>query len=173
MLDERREQGCVSVTTERKYYHVDGSHVKRSLRPSEWQYSPFGGSLCIPRLGKERLLNEAAALRFITKNTNIPVPKLYGCFEDDGAVYLVTEYIDGVNMADLTPEQRKVVEVELEGYIATLRSLKSEVWGGPSGHVSFSTLGPPFPPSPPFLAFTNIHIQRLSRHIEYCSTLSV
>lgn len=97
------------------------------------------------------------SLRFITKNTNIPVPKLYGCFEDDGAVYLITEYIDGVNMADLTPEQRKVVEVELEGYIATLRSLKSEVWGGPSGHVSFSTLGPPFPPFPPFPAFTNMY----------------
>ncbi|GAB0136163.1 hypothetical protein EsDP_00004475 [Epichloe bromicola] len=133
MTDVKKD--CYSITTERKYYHVDGSHVKRSLRPSEWQHSPFGGPLCIPRLGNERLLNEAAALRFITENTNIPVPKLYGCFEDDGAVYLVTEHIDGVEMSDLTPEQRKVVEVELEGYIATLRNLKSEVWGGPSGHV--------------------------------------
>ena len=136
MLNARREKDCTDITTERKYFHIDGSFVKRSLRPHEWQHSPFRGSLCIPRLGSERLLNEAAALRFITKNTNIPVPKLHACFEDDGAVYLITEYIDGVPMADLEPEKRKTVETELEVYIATLRSLQSNVWGGPSGLVS-------------------------------------
>lgn len=162
MLNARREQDCVVFTTERTYCHVDidGSYIKRSLRPSEWQYSPFGGSLCIPRLGKERLLNEAAALRFITKNTNIPVPKLYACFEDDEAVYLVTEYVDGVTLSSLTLEQRKVVEVELETYITALRSLKSDVWGGPSGHVSFSTFTLRLSPF-----YTNIYT-RSSRHIE-------
>ncbi|KAM3550468.1 hypothetical protein MY1884_008233 [Beauveria asiatica] len=135
MLNARREKDCTDITTERKYFHIDGSFVKRSLRPHEWQHSPFRGSLCIPRLGNERLLNEAAALRFITKNTDIPVPKLHACFEDDGAVYLITEYIDGVPMADLEPEKRKTVETELEVYIATFRSLQSNVWGGPSGLV--------------------------------------
>ncbi|EQK99359.1 hypothetical protein G6O67_007420 [Ophiocordyceps sinensis] len=58
-------------------------------------------------------------------------PKLYGCFEDDGAVYLVMEYIDGVTMNDRTLEQRKVVETELERYMETLRGLRSDAWGGP------------------------------------------
>lgn len=137
MLNARREQDCTAITTERKYFHIDGSFVKRSLRPHEWQHSPFQGLLCIPRLGNERLLNEAAALRFISKNTDIPVPKLHACFEDDGAVYLITEYIEGVAMTDLEPEKRKTVETELEVHIATLRSLQSNVWGGPSGLVSF------------------------------------
>ncbi|KAJ3474076.1 hypothetical protein NLG97_g10004 [Lecanicillium saksenae] len=130
MLDARREKDCTAITAERKYYEVDGSFVKRSLRPQEWQYSPFGGSLFIPRMGNERLLNEAAALRFIAEKTNIPVPNVHACFEDDGAVYLIAEYVEGVPMADLVPEQRKVVEAEVESYISTLRSLKSKTWGG-------------------------------------------
>ncbi|EFY87614.1 hypothetical protein MAC_06326 [Metarhizium acridum CQMa 102] len=136
MLNARREKDCVGITHERKYYSLNGSFVKRSLRPSEWQHNPFAGTLSIPRFGNERLLNEAAALRFIADNTDIPVPKLYGCFEDDNAIYLVTELIDGVKMADLEPEQRKSVEPELEGYVNVLRGLKSSVWGGPSGIVS-------------------------------------
>lgn len=63
------------------------------------------------------------------------MPKLYGCFEDDSAVYLVREYVKGATMASLNPEQRKQIEPELEGYLETLRSLKSNVWGGPSGIV--------------------------------------
>ncbi len=32
------------------------------------------------------MLNEAAALRFIAKNTDIPVPKVHACFEDEEAL---------------------------------------------------------------------------------------
>lgn len=140
MLNARREEHCVSVTTERKYFKADNTWIKRSLRPSEWQINPFAGTIVVPRFGKERLLNEAAAMRFIAENTNIPVPRLYGCFEDDGAVYLVMEYIEGVSMAKLKPEERKVVEQELEGYLETLKTLKSSSWGGPSGIVCSSVV---------------------------------
>jgi aminoglycoside phosphotransferase (APT) family kinase protein len=64
-------------------------------------------------------------LRFIAARTNIPVPKLYSCFEDDKAVYLVMEYVEGVTMASLNAEQRQTVETELWGYVQTLRNLKS------------------------------------------------
>ncbi len=77
-------------------------------------------------------------MRFIANTTDIPVPKLYSCFEDDGAVYLVMEYIEGVSMSSLEPEQRKTVEAELEGYLKVLRGLKSDTWGGPTGIVSLS-----------------------------------
>ena len=140
MLNARRESGCFGITTERKYFHVDQSFIKRSLRPSEWQHNPFNGTLCIPRFGNERILNEAAALRFIANNTDIPVPKLYGCFEDNDSVYLVMEYIEGVAMASLSLDQRKVVEAALEGYVETLRTIKSDHWGGPNGIVSDPTL---------------------------------
>lgn len=140
MLNTRRKESCTGLTTERKYFRVNSSFIKRSLRPSKWQYNPFAGTLCIPRFGNKRILNKAAVLRFITNKTDIPVPKLYGCFEDDSAVYLVREYVEGATMASLNPEQRKQIEPELEGYLETLRSLKSNVWGGPSGIVSFTRL---------------------------------
>lgn len=140
MLNARREKDCISITTERKYFHVDGSFIKRSLRPSEWQHNPSSGTLCIPRFGNEGIFNEAATLRFIAANTDIPVPKLYGCFEDADAVYLVVEYVEGVTMADLAPDQREIVAEELEGHLKTLRTLKSESWGGPTGIVRLLTL---------------------------------
>lgn len=132
MINARREKECASITTERKYFRLGNSFVKRSLRPAEWQYNHMNGTLIIPRFGNERILNEAAALKFIAETTDIPVPKVYGCFEDDQAVYLVTEIIQGVQMATLNEAQRKVVELELDGYVQTLRSIKSDTWGGPS-----------------------------------------
>lgn len=75
-------------------------------------------------------------MEFIAKNTNIPIPKFYSCFEDDEAAYLVMEYVDGVAMSRLDIEKRKVVEKELEGHIETMKTLRSSVWGGPTNIVS-------------------------------------
>ncbi|KAJ8610501.1 hypothetical protein MRB53_038493 [Persea americana] len=141
MANARREKDCFSITAERKYYHAHGSFVKRSLRPDEWQINHFTGTYLVPRLNKERLLNEAACLRFIAEKSNIPVPKLYSCFEDDDAVYLITEYVEGVAMSSLTQEQRHVVEKEVERHIATMKNFHSDQWGGPSGIVSVHYVG--------------------------------
>lgn len=94
ILNASKEENCFAITAERKYYHVDRTFIKRSLRPSEWQVS-FQGTIHVPRLGRERLFNEAASIKYIRENTNIPVPTLYACFEDDNAAYLVTSYVDG------------------------------------------------------------------------------
>jgi tRNA A-37 threonylcarbamoyl transferase component Bud32 len=136
MINAKREENCVAVTTERKYFKVGNSWVKRSLRPKEWQVDPMSGMWLVPRFGIERIMNEGACMEYIAKNTNIPVPKLYSCFEDDEAAYLVMEFIEGVTMSELHLEERKVVEKELEGHLKTMRGLKSSVWGGPSGIVS-------------------------------------
>jgi serine/threonine protein kinase len=114
MLNARREENCISFTVERKYYRVGQTWVKRNLRLIEWQIDLFSGTLVVPRFGRERLLNEAVSMKFIAEYTNIPIPKLYYCFEDDEAVYLVREYIEGVGMIELEEEERKVVEKELE-----------------------------------------------------------
>ena len=130
-----REKNCIGITAERKYYYVDNTFIKRSLRPHEWQLSKFKGTTHVPRQSNERLLNEAACLRYIRDNSNIPVPRLYCAFEDDNAVILVTEYVRGVGMNLLDESQRATVVQELEGHLQTLRRLKSSVIGGPSGHV--------------------------------------
>lgn len=85
MLNERREADCCGITPERKYVMADGSYMKCSLRPSEWQVNPLASTLCIPRFGKERVLHEAASLRFIADRIDIPVPKLNACFFDDSS----------------------------------------------------------------------------------------
>jgi len=119
-----------AVTFERGYYVRDGLFIKRSLRPSEYGTS-LNGKLYIPRLGKERLQNEAESLRLIRRVSNIPVPTLYGAFEVDGAYFVITKYIDGVSMSDLSEDQKKVVHVELNQHIATLHAIRSNTIGGP------------------------------------------
>jgi aminoglycoside phosphotransferase (APT) family kinase protein len=135
LINRRREELCVGMTSERKYFHAGKAFIKRSLRPSEWQVSPFKGTIHVPRMNNERLLNEAATLQYTRENTNIPVPQLYACFEDDDAVLLVTEYVQGVGMHELDDAQKETVQRELEHHLETLQSLKSSKIGGPSGIV--------------------------------------
>jgi hypothetical protein len=71
MLNAKREKNCIGITTERKYLHAGQSFIKRSLRPSEWQINPGNGTFLVPRFGTESILNEASALEFIAKTTNI------------------------------------------------------------------------------------------------------
>lgn len=135
MANAQKEQNCFAVTAERKYYHVKKTFIKRSLRPSEWQISPFKGTIHVPRLGIERILNEAAALTYVKENSAIPVPTLHACFEDDQSAYIVTSYVDGVSMSSLTDHQKALVTQELEAHIRSLHSLRGPRLGGASGHV--------------------------------------
>ncbi|THZ50791.1 hypothetical protein D6C86_10616 [Aureobasidium pullulans] len=136
-LNEQKEQGCIAITPERKYYRLEDTFVKRSLRPREWQENPRTGEMHVPRLGRERLLNEAAAMQFIANNTTIPIPKLHACFEDDEAVYLIMEYVKGRGMDELEDEQKLVVQKELESYLQQIHKFRSAVVGGLSGIVVF------------------------------------
>src|SRR6266516_1631059 len=128
-LNERREPNCISITPERKYYRIGHTFVKRSLRTTEWQLSPVKGFIHVPRQGRERVLNEAAAIQYITTNTNIPVPKLHCSFEDDGAIYLIMEYIEGVTIDELSDEQRNIVQQELQVHLETMHNLRSRTIG--------------------------------------------
>lgn len=128
-----QEEGCFATTFERKYYHRGNVLIKRSLRPSEFRTGYRG--LHVPRLGKERIKNEAESLRFVRQHTDIPVPTVYCDFENDQAYYLITEYIDGVGMSELSEEQKTIVCKELESQIAKLQNLRSCCLGGSSGIV--------------------------------------
>lgn len=121
-------------TAERAYYHRDGFFIKRSLRPSEYM-ATLKGNVHIPRLGKERLQNEAESLRFVRRVSNIPVPTVYGSFEVDGAYFLIMEYIEGVGMSQLPEDKKKLVWPELSQHLTTLHGIRSNKIGGPSGLV--------------------------------------
>ena len=133
MANSCKEIDCIAVTPERKYYNIGKTFVKRSLRPREWQVSQFSGTIHVPRQGKERLLNEAAAMRFVKEHTRVPIPVLHCAFTDDDAVYLVMESVAGVSMADLTEDEKHVVKQELAEHLDSLHSLRSSTLGGISG----------------------------------------
>lgn len=127
---EADEEGHIATTFERKYYHREGVFIKRSLRPSEFRTGYRG--LHVPRLGKERLRNEGESLQFVRQHTDVPVPIVHNHFEEDGAYYLITEYIEGVSMSELPEEKKAVVFEELESQLSKLKALKSCHIGGPS-----------------------------------------
>ncbi|KAJ6781289.1 hypothetical protein PWT90_07975 [Aphanocladium album] len=131
MADSDGEEiGWMGTTFERKYYQTDGSFVKRSLRPRE--YKTGGRGLYVPPLGNERLINEAHSLQLVAEHTDVPVPKVHCSFLDDGAFYLVTEFVEGVLMANLAEDQKAVVCLELERHRATLRTMQACWIGGPT-----------------------------------------
>ena len=94
----------------------------------------------VPLFNPERILNEGACLELLAEKTDIPLPKLHACFEDDGAAYLVTEYVEGVGMNELDEERKSIVAAELELHLETLKKLTSNTWGGPDGMVSHPSL---------------------------------
>ncbi|KAK7710671.1 hypothetical protein SLS64_005574 [Diaporthe eres] len=53
------------------------------------------------KTGSDVRLAEAATMKFIAENTNIPVPKVLSAFSRDGAVFIVMEKIQGQELAKL------------------------------------------------------------------------
>ncbi|KAJ5291055.1 hypothetical protein N7478_000306 [Penicillium angulare] len=128
------EADSFGKTAERQYYRHGCLFTKRSLRPSEY-ITTYKGTIYIQRLGKERLQNEGESLHFVSQKTNIPVPKVYGSFDVDDSHFLITEYIEGVGMSELSEDQKKLVWPEIDQHLATLHSLTSNKIGGPSSEI--------------------------------------
>lgn len=71
---------------------------------------------------------------------NLPLPKLKCSFEDDGAVHLIMEYIEGVTENQLHSDRRSVVEQKLNFYCKSLHKLRFRAMGGPSELLTTSLL---------------------------------
>ncbi|KAJ5691493.1 hypothetical protein N7488_012228 [Penicillium malachiteum] len=135
VTDEMTPEGTPEETwrtSEREYYLTKDFMVKRTLHPSEWVTHP-NGKPHKPWLGIERLRNEAAALQFIRRVSNIPVPRVYGTLEVDESCFLIMKRASGVSMIDLPEDQKQKVWPEIEQHLTTLREIKSCTTGGPSG----------------------------------------
>ena len=74
-------------------------------------------------------------MQYIRQHTDIPVPAVYCDLEDDETYYLITEYINGVNMADLGKTQKDTVRAKLQRHLDTLKTLVSTRIGGLTGIV--------------------------------------
>jgi hypothetical protein len=110
-LNKHREQGCTGVTTDKKYYEVGNSFIKRTLRRHEgMQLTAAANFNWTPSASlPQRWRTDAAVLTYLGENTNIPLPRLQHTFEDDGAFDFSTALVPGVPMTHLTEEQKQVV----------------------------------------------------------------
>ncbi|CAK7264450.1 hypothetical protein SEPCBS57363_001082 [Sporothrix epigloea] len=76
------------------YYFTKNVFIKRQPHADEMGLDIYGEPIVIPYI-TDRIRNEAAALRFISEHTTIPVPKLLGSWEENGLVHLKTEMVHG------------------------------------------------------------------------------
>ncbi|KAI9818960.1 MAG: hypothetical protein M1832_004128 [Thelocarpon impressellum] len=124
---------CFGYLTDRKYFRIGSIFMKRTLRPHEQRRAP--PPHLPPDPPKEshvrRWTNEGAALTFLARVApSVPVPRFLGAYHDDGAFCFMSEWVDGVSMAELPPPDKKIVMRELRRHLATLRSLRSKILGG-------------------------------------------
>jgi len=117
---------------ERVYCSYQDRFLKRSLAPSEYK-TPRSGKLYIPFHNRERLENEVACLKYIKQETDIPVPEVLDAYEEDGSILVWTARAKGVPLNALDHEDRLKVFPEIHKHINTLRTLRSNTTGGPSG----------------------------------------
>ena len=133
------EGGCLAITEQKKYYEFENKEgpvfIKRNLTPSEYLINS-AGKLLIPYLCMERMKNEVAAIRYVQSlNINIPTPNIRCAFEDHGRYYIITDHVPGVPLAELPHDKKVPVIKELEGYVAQMHAIKSNVMGGFLGDV--------------------------------------
>lgn len=73
--------------------------------------------------------DEAEALRYVRQHTTIPVPRVYASVNGYGYNFILMEKIEGRCLSavwkQLTERQRDDILIQLQGYIAQLRSLPS------------------------------------------------
>jgi aminoglycoside phosphotransferase (APT) family kinase protein len=103
--------------------------IKRNLTPSEYAINRVTGD--VPYLCVERMKKEVAAIRYVQSlNIGIPTPNIRCAFEDHGRYYIITDLVPGVALSQLPDDKKALVIKELEGYVAQMHAIKSNVMGG-------------------------------------------
>lgn len=103
--------------------------------PKRWTHSPAPRVLLLPfnlvlKFGRHVSLSEAHTLEFVSKNSQIPVPRVVTAFESKtGHRYILMSRIRGVPLSsvfnELTEEKQCNILRQLRNYISELRALHS------------------------------------------------
>jgi aminoglycoside phosphotransferase (APT) family kinase protein len=95
--------------------------------------------MTVVKSSKSTRLSEAATMRFIRENTQIPVPKVYNAYKDEtsGHTRIIMEFIEGEELEgvwdDLDDAEKKSVINQLQKYMEELRGFKSDTIGTVDG----------------------------------------
>ncbi|TVY92151.1 hypothetical protein LAWI1_G004855 [Lachnellula willkommii] len=95
---------------------------------------PYRNILLLPcpigvviKYGAAVQLAEASTLRFLSKTTSVPVPKVYCAFTTGGVNYIMMEYIKGKPIGavwhDTSPTKRSMILKQLKGHFNEMRSI--------------------------------------------------
>ncbi|PFH55019.1 hypothetical protein XA68_11038 [Ophiocordyceps unilateralis] len=93
--------------------------------------------------------NEGHALLLVESYPDIPAPRLYAMYREEGKLYIIMEFIAGLRLSDvwqrLSEEEKSTVVSQLRLAFETLRSIPSPgyfggVSGGPLPHRYFFSL---------------------------------
>lgn len=107
--------------------------LAKRLRPCRGSVLLVSKKICIKH-GQLVTMAEAHAMRFVSQNTSIPVPKVLSAFEHDGATYITMERVAGETMGSgwlhRSPASRTALLAELRRYIQELRKLPAPVGTG-------------------------------------------
>jgi hypothetical protein len=112
------------VCADRKFYRVGNLFIKRTMRRHEWGKLSHNWTVTPSASIPQRYRNDVAIQQYLRERTNIPLPAFTQTFEDDGAMYLVSQLVEGVGMNELPEEDRRVVQKELQQHIETVKSLR-------------------------------------------------
>lgn len=103
------------------------SIFQRRHRPHVGHVYPLSRRMVV-KTGSDVRLDEAATMRFIAENTNIPVPRVLSAFIRNGDAYIVMERIQGQELAKLwhhiSDQTRMSLLNQLRQYVDELRALQ-------------------------------------------------
>ncbi|KAL2756923.1 hypothetical protein ACRALDRAFT_2101756 [Sodiomyces alcalophilus JCM 7366] len=131
ILHDIREPGCRAVFFDRKLFAVENVFMKRTMRRHEWSDLDDEDKLPPSAAMPQRFRTDVAVQKYLRQKTDIPLPAFALVIEDDGAMHLIMEFVEGKPMDELPEADQKVVEMELQQHIKTLKSLRSDTPGVP------------------------------------------
>ena len=117
------EENCIASTFEKKYYSNNRVFVKRNLKKKEYRRNKNGDTI-FPYKVVERMRNEVEAINLIREKTSVPVPEIYRCIEDDGALYVIMEHVEGKTLKEVKDEEvRNRIIREVESYMEEVHKI--------------------------------------------------
>ena len=130
-------------TYDRCYAYDDYMFTKRTLLPHERIEDINGKTIVLPWT-RERLRNEYLALKFVSENTTIPVPKILNYEETTELVSLTIERVQGYQLESARIPNREQAVAHVQEYIHSvilpqLRRLRRPYMGSLDGPIILST----------------------------------
>lgn len=88
---------------------------------------------CILKAGSFVSMSEAEAMRFISKNTTVPVPQVHDAHVEDGVGYIFMSKLPGQPLGkvwpELSKEQRTSIAAQLRSYVMQWQSFRGNYFG--------------------------------------------